>query len=164
MRFAGGSGGALLLVVGWPPPLSWPRLITAHEKRWHWRCDPYGPIHYPASCTLPPQGKRHFHRFKVTMMDIKRRGRGIKWGGEGKRDEDSVCPQGDVTLRWRVWLTNALNLWSIQEPLSLSRVCGWCKSHWRTSKWENKVWGLILCHPNINFWCKISTTYVLTTV
>lgn len=80
------------------PPLRWPRLITAHEKRWQWRWDPCGPIHYPASCTLLPPGTCHFHRFKVMVRDRNRGGRVIKWGGEGKRNEHRNYLLGGVTL------------------------------------------------------------------
>lgn len=105
-------------------PLHWPQLITTHEKRCQWRCDPCGPIHYPTSCRLPPPGTTR--TFKMMVRDSKGRGRVIKSEGEGKRNENTQCPEGGVSLWWRGWLTNAPNLWSVHDVLPHLGFCTSC--------------------------------------
>lgn len=148
MRFAGAAAWLQRDVVSPTFPFRWPRLITAHEKRWQWRHDPRGPIHYPASCTLPSPATRRFHRFKVTAARAGKR-RVIKWGGEGKRNEDTDGPRGGVTLERKVWLINALNLWSIHEILSLLGVSKDTSARGET--WmSNTLWSGQACVWNLS--------------
>lgn len=74
-------------------PLHCPQLITTHEKRCQWRCDPCGPIHYPTSCRLPPPGTSR--TFKMMVSDSKGSGRVIK--SEGEREMRTHNVQKEVS-------------------------------------------------------------------
>lgn len=83
----------------------WPRLITAHEKRWQWQHDPCDPIHYAESCILPPPRDTTVLQIQGDVRARRSRGRVAGWGRH-------VARRG-VVFYWQVWWTNACNLWFI---------------------------------------------------